>query len=64
MQEQKTIKDLTATELKAIAYDEIVKLEQAQNNIKIINAELVARSQPPVETKEEVKEEEAVNEEK
>lgn len=49
MEQQKTIKDFSIVELKALAYDEIVKMEQAQNNIKVINQELVARSQPPVE---------------
>lgn len=64
MQEQKTIKDFSVVELKAIAFDEIAKLEQAQANIKAINAELALRSQPPVEQKAEVKEEEQINEEK
>lgn len=54
MEQQKTIKDFSVVELKALAYDEIVKVEQAQNNIKVINQELIARSQPPVESKEEV----------
>lgn len=54
MEQPKTIKDFTVVELKALCYDEIVKLEQCQNNIKVINQELVVRSQPPVESKEEV----------
>ena len=45
MQEQKSIKDLTEIELKAIAYDELAKLEVAQNNLKIINNELASRAE-------------------
>jgi len=42
---QKTLKDFSDTELKAICYDELAKLEQAQNNIKVINQELASRAQ-------------------
>jgi hypothetical protein len=34
------ISDKTIQELKALAYDEIVKLENAQLNLKTINAEI------------------------
>lgn len=33
----------TVAELKAIAYDEFLKLETAQNNLRIINAEIAKR---------------------
>lgn len=39
------IKKITTESLKAIAYDNLVQLEQAQKNIKIINDELVSRTQ-------------------
>ena len=53
------ITKLTVVELKALAYDELAKMEVAQNNLKTINQELAKRSQPAVEEKpvEEVKEE-------
>jgi hypothetical protein len=38
------ISDKTIQELKALAYDEIVKLENAQSNLKLIN-ELIAKKQ-------------------
>ena len=39
MEEQKQINlsDLTLVELKAFAYDEVVKLNFSQNNLRIIN---------------------------
>lgn len=40
----KTIKEYTIVELKALAYDELVKQENATNNIKIINQELAERA--------------------
>jgi len=42
---QKTIKDFSIIELKSIAYDELIKLEQAKSNIKIINQELASRAE-------------------
>ena len=38
-------------ELKAAVYDQMVVVEQAQNNIKILNAEIAKRNQagPPAE---------------
>jgi len=42
---QKQLKDFTEVELKAIAYDNLVQLEQAQKNIKVINDELNSRTQ-------------------
>lgn len=51
MEEQKQINlsDLTLVELKAFAYDEVVKLNFSQNNLRIINQELSARQQQGVE---------------
>lgn len=43
------ITKLTDVEIKALAYDEIAKLEIATANIKVCNAELLKRSQPAVE---------------
>ena len=37
------ISDKTIQELKSLAYDEIVKLENAQQNLKIINAEIAKK---------------------
>jgi hypothetical protein len=42
----------TVVELKAAAYDELARIEQAQHNIKVINEELYKRNQPKVEEKE------------
>lgn len=45
----------TVEQLKAIAYDCIVKVEEAQRNLQTVNQEIANRlSEPPV-TKEEVK---------
>jgi hypothetical protein len=41
----KQLSEYTDIELKAIAYDELQKLQIAQNNIKIINDELAKRIQ-------------------
>lgn len=51
MEENKQINlaDLTLVELKAISYDEIVKLNLAQNNLKVLNQELYNRQQKGVE---------------
>jgi hypothetical protein len=37
-------------ELKALAYDEVVKLEQSQTNLRIINQELAKRRNQPIDT--------------
>jgi len=39
------ITKLNVTELKALAYDQLVQIENAQNNLKILNAEIVTRQQ-------------------
>ena len=51
MEEKKQINlaDLTLVELKAISYDEIVKLNLAQNNLRVLNQELYNRQQKGVE---------------
>ena len=43
MEEKKDITTLTVEELKALAYDQILLLNQAQQNIQIIEAELAKR---------------------
>lgn len=42
---QITLADLNIVQLKAIAYDEIVKLNITQNNLRFINQELFNRQQ-------------------
>ena len=51
MEEQKqiTLADLNIVQLKAIAYDEIVKLNVSQNNLRVLNQELSDRQQQGVE---------------
>lgn len=41
---------LSVTELKALVYDELAKIEVAQNNVRILNQELRNRLQPPQQT--------------
>lgn len=48
---------LSDTEVKALAYEQIANIEQAQNNLKVCNDELQKRAQAKTEVKEEVKEE-------
>jgi len=45
MEENKQIKlsDLNIVQLKALAYDEIVRLNMAQNNLRVVNQELSNR---------------------
>jgi len=56
MEENKQINlvDLTLVELKAFAYDEVVKLNLAQNNLRVLNQELYNRQQKGVEDAEPV----------
>ena len=51
MEEQKqiTLADLNIVQLKAIAYDEIIKLNISQNNLRVLNQELSNRQQQGVE---------------
>lgn len=44
-QKQITFADLNIVQLKAIAYDEIIKLNISQNNLRFINQELFNRQQ-------------------
>jgi hypothetical protein len=37
------IKEISISELKALAYDQLTLIEQAQNNLKIINQEILER---------------------
>ena len=53
----KTIKELSETELKAVAYDNLAQIEQCQNNLKVINDELKNRSQEAITNSEEIKDE-------
>ena len=43
----------TDTELKALAYDELTKVQVAQNNVNIINQELARRNEEPVVEKKD-----------
>jgi hypothetical protein len=43
---QKKFEEYNVSELKAIAYDQLVILEQAQNNLKTINARIAQLSKP------------------
>lgn len=47
-EKQVTLNDLNIVQLKAIAYDEIVKLNVSQNNLRFINQELFNRQQQGV----------------
>jgi len=40
---QKTIEEMTIDELKALAYDQVVLLQQTQNNINLLQAEIQKR---------------------
>ena len=43
MEKQKSIEELTLEEIKALAYDQVVLLQQTQNNINILQAEIQKR---------------------
>lgn len=47
-EKQVSLNDLNIVQLKAIAYDEIVKLNVSQNNLRFINQELFNRQQQGV----------------
>jgi len=47
-QKQITLAELNIVQLKAIAYDEIIKLNISQNNLRFINQELSNRQQQGV----------------
>ena len=50
------LSNLSLIELKAHAYDEIQKIEVAQNNLRLLNAEIVNRANTPQLPAEEPKE--------
>ena len=54
------ITKMTTVELKALAYDELTKLEAAQQNLRIINAEIAKKTKE--EEKQENNPEESVKE--
>ena len=43
----KTIKDFSVVELKALAYDFIGQFETARKNLEVVNAELKLREEAP-----------------
>ena len=45
------IKDMSIEALKAMVYDNMVTAQQAQNNIKALETEIIARNEKPVEEK-------------
>lgn len=47
-QKQITLADLNIVQIKAIAYDEYIKLNVSQNNLRVINQELFNRQQQGV----------------
>lgn len=47
-----TLQEATLEQLKAIAYDELVKIEQIQNNLQIINSEIAKRTKMVEDTQE------------
>lgn len=47
------ITKLSDTEIKALAYEQISAIEQAQNNLRVCNEELNKRVQPKEEVKDE-----------
>ena len=42
---EKKLSDLTVVELKSLAYDELAKLETAQQNLRVLNQEIAKRVQ-------------------
>ena len=47
MTEQKKIEDMTVEEIKALCYDQLVLLQQTQNNINLLQAEINKRVLSP-----------------
>jgi hypothetical protein len=50
MSDNKKVADYTLTELKAMAYDELSKIESAQSNLRMINGEIQKRSRTDAES--------------
>ena len=49
---EKKLSDLTVVELKSLAYDELAKHENAQQNLKILNQEINKRFQEQQQTQQ------------
>ena len=49
---EKKLSDLTVVELKSLAYDELAKLENAQQNLKVLNQEINKRFQEQQQTQQ------------
>jgi hypothetical protein len=49
---EKKLSDLTVVELKSLAYDELAKLETAQQNLRILNQEINKRFQEQQQTQQ------------
>ena len=49
---EKKLSDLTVVELKSLAYDELAKLETAQQNLRILNQEIGKRVQEQQQTQQ------------
>lgn len=53
----KTLKDLTLEQIKALAFDTLVDIEKFQNNLRILNQEIAERSKEKPQEKVENKKE-------
>ena len=49
---EKKLSDLTVVELKSLAYDELSKLETAQQNLRVLNQEINKRFQEQQQTQQ------------
>ena len=49
---EKKLSDLTVVELKSLAYDELTKLETAQQNLRVLNQEINKRFQEQQQTQQ------------
>ncbi len=45
------ITQMTVEQLKALAYDQLATIENAQNNLKVVNEEIVKKQSQPQEVK-------------
>lgn len=46
------LKSLSLEQLKALAYDLLVSIENSQKNLQVVNQEIVARANEPTDTKD------------
>jgi sRNA-binding protein len=46
-EQPKTLEQMTLSELKALTYDVLVQIQQGQNNLNVIQAEIQKRGQVP-----------------